>query len=76
MSKPITPYTVSTTDTEKRSKIFSSPKSNIKVGNLMSNGLSYPNARNIYKNYFVKPKIVARRHSPAINQPIKMTEGD
>ena len=51
---PITPFLVSSATQKQRERLFGSPKTSIKVSNLMSNGLSYPAAKKIYKKSLIK----------------------
>jgi len=48
-AKPVTPFTVTTASFARQQHIFGSPKSSIRMSNLMSNGLSYPAAKKILK---------------------------
>ena len=53
---PLTPFMVSSATQSQRQRIFGSPKTSIKVSNLMSNGLSYPAAKKIYKKSLIKQR--------------------
>ena len=59
-----------------RVRLFGSPKSSIKVSNLMSNGLSYPTAKKILRKSLIKQPGYSGTYNLSLGQQDSIISGD